>query len=679
VALAYQPRDETVGRYRLFARLARGGMAELYVARMLGTGRFEKLVAIKRMLPHLVEEPQFVQMFENEAQITARLSHPNICQVYEYGDDGGAPFLVMEFLRGLVWSEIVEVLPADESLRARFLAGVIFQACEGLHYAHTLVDVDGQQTPIVHRDISPGNLMITTDGVVKILDFGVSKVLTEGSATRTGMIKGKLPYMAPEQIRGEGVDGRADVFSLGVVLWEAIAGRRLFERPSDYQIWKAVTEEDIPRLPSGSPLARMLEPVVLRALARDREARQPSARVFADELKYAVTPFGAAMSASEIQAQVAEHNRGRLDRDSRDLAFAISQLRLDEEEAARTSVQLIQTSSVGKLRAAETNVELAGGGAPERLPPLDEDTVDDTDTEDRNDRAPQRPSITPRKVAAAAGKGGIALRESAVTISSRGFPPEPPLGKPATTPRPIAANEHEEVTAKAPYREASTPPPSETIVTLPLVVESTHLGVMPTGPSSEDATRMIRAYAPDERTHALGDDPVPFLDVGTPTPLSPPPRLRSAPKRVLPEPTESELPTTARRPSAAATPINPFAPDTSSTIVDPAPPLLPSTIPFAGAPASGPEPIAHKFGALPPAPSFPPPTTPHVPLTPDERRLVEALRARQRDPNVPEAFGDQQDGTAIVPRKRTGRFWIWIMLIAIAIGTIGAILLRYLR
>jgi len=365
VALAYQPRDETLGRYRLFARLGHGGMAELYVARLIGAAGVEKLVVIKRMLPHLAEDPQFVAMFENEGRIAARLNHPNVCQTYELDEADGQLFLVMEFLRGLPWSDVVTALPTDEQARCRFIAGVLVQACEGLHYAHDLVDVDGQVTPVVHRDVSPANLMITTDGVIKLLDFGVSKILTEGPSTRTGMIKGKLPYMAPEQIRGEVVDGRADIFSLGVVLWEALSGQRLFDRSSDFQIWKAVTEEPIPRL-AATPITARLEVVVQRALARDRDHRQGSARMFADELREALAPYGAPMSQSEIRIAIAAWMQPSLSRESRDLAAAISQHREADVETATTKQLDISRTSVDLIlgRAPITQVHDAAAAPP---------------------------------------------------------------------------------------------------------------------------------------------------------------------------------------------------------------------------------------------------------------------------------------------------------------------------
>ncbi len=370
----------------MFAQFARGGMAELYVGRLVGPARVEKLVVIKRMLAHLVDDPEHIAMFENEARIATRLNHPNVCQTYDFDEADGQQFLVMEFLRGLPWSEVIDLLPSAELPRLRFLVGVIVQACEGLHHAHHLVDVDGQLTPIVHRDVTPGNLMITTDGVVKLLDFGVSKDTTAETATRVGMIKGKLPYMAPEQIRGDSVDGRADVFSLGVMLWEALASARLFSRGSDFQIWKAITEGAIPPLPS-TPITAHLEPVVLHALARDRNARSPTARAFADELRAALVPFGTPMTQQEIQSAVAAWMEPSLARDRRELANAISTLRHQDSEPVRKSQSRVRStpsatpSPVVEPRAAVTEVhDLVDPAAESSITfatPLDDSFVDD--------------------------------------------------------------------------------------------------------------------------------------------------------------------------------------------------------------------------------------------------------------------------------------------------------------
>ncbi|MBA3821154.1 MAG: serine/threonine protein kinase, partial [Deltaproteobacteria bacterium] len=274
------PRQDSMGRYELLIELGRGGMAELFLGRLQGAGGFAKLVAIKRILPHLAQDKQFKEMFLNEGRIAAHLSHPNVCQVFELDEVDDELFLAMEYLDGVSWDHLVRELPRDES-SLRLIVGVLAQAAEGLHYAHGLRDLEGQLTPIIHRDVSPQNLFVTVDGVCKVLDFGVSKMMTEGPRTRSGVIKGKLPYMAPEQIRGEELDGRADVFALGVCAWEAIAGERLYDRASDFMIGKAIIEEDAPSIATHWPdCPPAVDAVIRRALDRDRERRHASARDF---------------------------------------------------------------------------------------------------------------------------------------------------------------------------------------------------------------------------------------------------------------------------------------------------------------------------------------------------------------------------------------------------------------
>ena len=285
------------GRYELLAELGRGGMAELWLARLVGVAGFAKLVAIKRILPHLCDDKRFVEMFLAEGRVTGVLSHPNICQVYELGDVDGRLFLAMELLEGVSWEQFLTVVPRGDASRVRLAAGVLGQASDGLHYAH---DSHG----IVHRDVSPQNLFVTVDGVCKVLDFGVAKVMSEGTRTSTGMLKGKLPYMSPEQIKGEAVDPRADVFALGIVLWEALTGQRLFSRETDYMVGQAVVGAPIPPVSAHVPFGAAIDAVVARALAREVGERFPTIAALSEALRDASERFGGAATHNEIGALV---------------------------------------------------------------------------------------------------------------------------------------------------------------------------------------------------------------------------------------------------------------------------------------------------------------------------------------------------------------------------------------
>jgi eukaryotic-like serine/threonine-protein kinase len=339
------PRPTRFGRYELLLVLGRGGMAELDLARLHGVGGFAKLVAIKRILPHLAQDRQFVEMFLNEGRIAAQLSHPNVCQVYELGEVDGELFLAMEYLDGLSWDELLAQsrVVLDAPARLRLTAGVLGQAAEGLHYAHQLRDVAGNPTPVIHRDVSPQNLFVTVDGVCKVLDFGVSKMMTDGPRTRTGLLKGKLPYMSPEQIRGEPVDARSDVFALGVVAWEALTGVRLFERDTDFLIWKAISEQPIPTVTSAChALPPAVDAVIARALDRDRDRRYANARELAAALAGVA---GRAFLPGDIAELVRGACAASLHERSRAVAAATEQ-RVREPSAGDTIQDPAETASM---------------------------------------------------------------------------------------------------------------------------------------------------------------------------------------------------------------------------------------------------------------------------------------------------------------------------------------------
>lgn len=312
------------GRYELLCELGRGGMAELHVARLQGAGGFTKAVAIKRILPEISNDARFVELFLNEGRIASRMSHPNVCQVFELGEVDGRYFLAMEYLEGASWEHLVLLLPDDPVAALRLAAGAIAQACDGLGYAHELRDMAGNSTPVIHRDVSPQNLFVTIDGVAKVLDFGVSKMTSEGRRTHSGVVKGKLCYMPPEQISGQPVDARADVFAVGIMLWEALVGERLFDRATDFEVWQAVIEAPVPRLAEKVPeYGAAIDRLVAIALDRDREQRQPTIRDLAESLRQACDPFGGVATQAELAGFVRSRCAEELAARSRAIATAI--------------------------------------------------------------------------------------------------------------------------------------------------------------------------------------------------------------------------------------------------------------------------------------------------------------------------------------------------------------------
>jgi eukaryotic-like serine/threonine-protein kinase len=292
------------GKYNLVARLATGGMAEIFLARLSGAAGFEKLVCIKRILPHLARDKQFVAMFLDEAMIASRISHPNVCQVFELGEIDGSYYIAMEYLEGVPLACFRRHAHDGEMPDPRLVAGIAVQACEGLHHAHQLKNSDGSVMELVHRDISPQNLFVTVDGVVKVLDFGIAKIQDATVRTSTGAVKGTYAYMAPEQLRGERVDRRVDVFAMGIVMWETLTRRHLFKRETDYLTFGAITHDPIEDVTVPRPdVPAALAAVIMTALSRDREARFPTARMLGEAIASAVPPFtGGAISEQIARA-----------------------------------------------------------------------------------------------------------------------------------------------------------------------------------------------------------------------------------------------------------------------------------------------------------------------------------------------------------------------------------------
>jgi serine/threonine protein kinase len=301
---------ERIGRYRILGFLASGGMAEILLAKLLGPGGFERAVVVKRVLPHLARQSQFREMFLDEARIVARIQHPNVVNVSELGQEGRELFLVMEYLAGESLNGVLRRLSSrPRQLSSTLAAHVIAEAAAGLHSAHELKDDEGTPLGVVHRDVSPQNVFITYDGAVKLLDFGIAKFMDRSVETHTGQVKGKFAYMSPEQCCAERVDRRSDVFSLGILLWELLSGSRLFARPNEILVWKAIVEEPIPtpneRLADGrAPIPAALESVVMKALARDREQRHASANDLRRELIAAARGIGGEQDESAKLAEL---------------------------------------------------------------------------------------------------------------------------------------------------------------------------------------------------------------------------------------------------------------------------------------------------------------------------------------------------------------------------------------
>ncbi len=276
------------GRYTLVAKLGQGAMAEVFLALRSGQAGFQKLVVIKRMHAHLLAERGVREMFLDEARLAALLSHPNVVQTNEVAEVDGIPFMALEYLDGQPISNVIMRCKAvGMPLPPPLVARVVADALDGLQHAHDLQDLHGNPLNVVHRDVSPHNLFISYDGVTKVLDFGVAKASLHAAHTEIGTIKGKYAYLSPEQAeQEEALDGRSDVWGMGVVLWESLTGRRLFKRDTEVATLKAVLEDEIPK---ASRYAVDAPPelcaIADKALQRDRDQRYPSAQAMKEDLE----------------------------------------------------------------------------------------------------------------------------------------------------------------------------------------------------------------------------------------------------------------------------------------------------------------------------------------------------------------------------------------------------------
>ncbi len=343
-----------LGKYKLVKLIAAGGMAEVYLARQAGAAGFEKQVCLKRILPHLARDKQFVDMFLNEARLASQLDHPNIVSIFDLGEANGNYFIAMEFidgpnLRGVAKraAEMNEFLPIAEVVK------IVAQAAAGLQYAHDLADRDGHSLGLVHRDISPDNILVHRNGTAKVVDFGIAKAAGSSGATRTGTLKGKVAYMPPEQLRGEALDRRTDVFALGVVLYELIGGRRPWEADNEVALIGQIMTMDATPLNELRPDApEQLVAIVHKAISKERETRYQSCNELLADLEALLVQMGQSITQSRVA----------------DFVRAYSPPKQENESTEGTNAELSsieeQTFGTGMAPAlAVQNINPSGNGA----------------------------------------------------------------------------------------------------------------------------------------------------------------------------------------------------------------------------------------------------------------------------------------------------------------------------
>lgn len=308
----------TIGRYAFYGEIASGGMATVHYARIVGPGGFSRIVAAKRLLPHMVKDQEFSAMLMDEARLAARIRHPNVVSTLDVVSTGAELVVVMDYVHGESLGKLARTArDLGEPISIGLAVTIISDALHGLHAAHEVKDEDGALLGLVHRDISPQNLLVGVDGVTRIADFGIAKAAGRSHETRDGTVKGKLTYMAPEQIERGELTRATDVFAVSVVLWELLTGERLFDGSNDGEIVHRILSGKVPPPSSRVPtLPHVFDEILARGLARDAAARYQTARELAQALEAAATP----LRPSEVGAWVERVASDALVRRSRAIA-----------------------------------------------------------------------------------------------------------------------------------------------------------------------------------------------------------------------------------------------------------------------------------------------------------------------------------------------------------------------
>ncbi len=348
-----------LGRYEVLAKLAAGGMAVVYVARASGVAGFERLVAVKVLHANLAHEEEFIKMFLDEARLAARIRHPNVVPTIDISDsEESGYFIVMDYIEGDHLGQILASahkenakLPLPVTLR------VIVDALGGLGAAHDLVDEAGKHLHLVHRDVSPHNIMVGRDGVARLTDFGVAKAEDRLTHTRDGQVKGKLAYMAPEQAASGQTDSRSDLFSMGVILWECVTGRRLFRADSTAATLHRLLHDEVPKPSTVDPTLEPLDAVLMKSLAREPADRYQSAEQFAQAVEEVASTVGGLASLRGVSKAVKQFAAAKLKRDKKLIDDAIRSLRVTDADSAGFSSDSLSEPS----NPSASNISVASG------------------------------------------------------------------------------------------------------------------------------------------------------------------------------------------------------------------------------------------------------------------------------------------------------------------------------
>ena len=343
-----------LGKYRLIAELGHGGMAQVFLALARGPAGFNKLAVIKQIREQLADDPEFLTMFLDEARLAARLNHPNVVQTNEVGEDGKRYFICMEYLEGQPLNRIIQRVGRENGIPMGLHLRILCEALAGLHHAHELTDYDGTPLQVVHRDVTPHNVFVTYAGQVKVVDFGIAKALSQSAETKAGVLKGKVAYMAPEQARGDKVDRRADIFSVGVIMWEALVGRRMFKGLTDVVIIQKIVNGQLQSPRSANPnVDEKLDAVCMKALAHNREERYETAADFQMAIEQALEATGDRSNLRDAGKLIQQHFEPERQR-----IKVLVEAALSGGPRASGEFPLAEISSISKITGSGTNAGL---------------------------------------------------------------------------------------------------------------------------------------------------------------------------------------------------------------------------------------------------------------------------------------------------------------------------------
>ncbi|MBN8614030.1 MAG: protein kinase [Deltaproteobacteria bacterium] len=492
-------------RYEIIAEIAKGGMGTVYLARLEGAGGFERLMAIKLMHEHLAEEEQFVTMLLDEARTAASIHHPNAVGIVDVCASPVGYYLVMNYVDGFSLWQVMTHPKLDDRERIRITTRMIADSLHGLHAAHTAKNAKGERLGIVHRDVSPQNVIVGTDGMGRIVDFGIALAASRVATSRPGMLKGKPSYMAPEQARGDACDGRTDVFAMGIVLWESLVNERLFWAEMDVAVLMQVMDCNIERPDARRPhIPAALADVAMKALARSPGDRYATARDFAVALEKAAEAAGLLATTHEVEDRLSEIFADEMADKQRAIGGHLSassgspvllqkgQLGTIPRLIARkpatrdlaTRASGVRSRGSGPISGQDVALAQTSTATPSQSPPAStrvvplEPSVIVADQTTSPATTSATTSSSTNKIALALGIVGVILTIAALGVYFAGGSTETPVATPTPRPEPIVAPQ--------PTTEPNVPP--ATAVAAPTTEATLPTGVDPLPPSVEPTT-----------------------------------------------------------------------------------------------------------------------------------------------------------------------------------------------